>query len=198
MLPLAVGEATMTEITLHATQGRTLQLGPVRSSRPGIRVRALSRKEVAARIPDDVARTQILQVMIPASLAGKAFDAVLTIPTNSPKRPTVLVRLHSYPQTAVDARPPRLYIGEVKADQTAPLLRLIALVRRGGAFKVLSVEASDKNLQLQVSQQRRDYWEVVAVYQGGWPKGVHEGVITIRTDDPQRPVLRVPYRADVS
>jgi Protein of unknown function (DUF1573) len=198
MLPLASGEATTTEITLHATQGKTLQLGQIRASHPGIRVRALSRKEVAARIPEDVARTQILQVTIPTSLAGKAFDAMLRIPTNSGKTPVVVVRLHGYPRTAVDARPPRLYFGEVKAEKMPPLLRMIALSRRAGAFKVLGAEASDKNLQLQVTQERRDYWEVIAVYEGGWPKGIHEGVITIRTDDPLRPVVRIPYRAEVS
>jgi Protein of unknown function (DUF1573) len=198
MLPLPAGEATTTEITLHATQGRTLELGPIRASQPGIRVRALSRKQVAERIPADVARTQILQVTIPTALAGKAFDAMLTISTNSARRPSVVVRLHGYPRTAVDARPTRLYFGEVKAEKSAPLLRLIALFRRQGGFKVLGAEASDKDLRLQISQERSDYWEVLAVYEGGWPKGVHEGVITIRTDDPLRPVVRVPYRADVS
>jgi Protein of unknown function (DUF1573) len=198
MLPLASGEATTTEITLHATQGRTLQLGQIRASHPGIHVRALSRKDVADRIPEDVARTQILQVTIPTSLAGKAFDAMLRIPTNSVKTPMVVVRLHGYPRTAVDARPPRIYFGEVKAEKMPAVLRLIALSRRAGAFKVLSAEATDKNLQLQVSQERRDYWEVVAVYEGGWSTGIHEGVITIRTDDPLRPVVRIPYRAEVS
>ena len=79
-----------------------------------------------------------------------------------------------------------------------PLFVVLALQRRQGGFKVLGTEATDKNLRLQVSMERPDYWEVVAVYDGGWPRGIREGVITIRTDDPQRPVVKVPYRAEVS
>jgi hypothetical protein len=198
MLPLAAGEEATTEITLHATQGKTLTLGPIRASHPALRPRVLKRKEVAERVQADLARTQIVLVSIPKSLAGKAFDAVLSIPTNSPKTPVVTVRLHGYPQTAVAATPPRLYFGEAKASGGPRLMRIVALQRREGAFKVLSVESSDPALRLQVSQERANYWEVVALYEGGWPKGIHRGVLTIRTDDPQRPILKVPFSADVS
>jgi len=198
MLPLAAGEVTTTEIILHATQGKTLALGNVRASHPAVRPRVMSRKEVAERVQEDLARTQIVLVSIPKSLAGKAFDAVLSIPTNSPKTPVVTVRLHGYPQTAVAATPPRLYFGEVKASGGPRLMRIVGLQRREGAFKVLSVEGSDPALRVQVSQERANYWEIVALYEGGWPKGLHQGVLTIRTDDPQRPVLKVPFSADVS
>ena len=96
------------------------------------------------------------------------------------------------------AVPPRLYFGEAKVAGGPRLLRIFGLQRREGAFKVLSVEASDPALRVQVSQERANYWEVVAIYDGGWPKGIHSGVLTIRTDDPLRPVLKVPFSAEVS
>lgn len=198
LLPLAAGESHTTEITLQATQGKTLALGNIRISHPAIKTRVLTPKEVAERITEERARTQILLVTIPKSLAGKAFDAVLTIPTNSPKTPVVTVRLHGYPQTAVAALPPRLYFGNVKAEGGPRAMRIVALQRREGAFKVLSAAASDPALRVQVSQERANYWEVVVIYDGGWPKGVHHGVLTIRTDDPLRPEVKVPFTAEVS
>lgn len=198
MLPLSADEPTTTEIILHATQGKALKLGNIRISHPALRARVLSRAEVAERITQDLARTQVVLVTVPKSLAGKAFDATLTIPTDSPKTPVVVVRLHGFPQTAVTATPPRLYFGEVSsAGNGTRLLRILSLTRREGSFRVLSAEASDPHLRLQVSQERAGHWELVAIYEGGWPKGVHKGVITLRTDDPQRPIVRVPYDADV-
>jgi hypothetical protein len=36
------------------------------------------------------------------------------------------------------------------------------------------------------------------IYQGGWKPGIVDGKLTIRTDDPQRPLLRIPYTAEVT
>jgi hypothetical protein len=198
MLPLSREEETTTEIILHATQGKVLQVGQVRVSPPAVRARVLSRAEVAERMSEDLARTQIVLVTIPKGMGSKAFDAALSIPTNSPKAPCITVQIHGYPQAAVAVRPPRIYFGEVKTTTSDRLLKVLGLQRREGSFRVLSAEASDPALRLQVSQERANYWEVVALYEGGWPKGPHQGVITIRTDDPLRPVVRVPYSADVS
>jgi hypothetical protein len=198
MLPLAAGENGTAEITLHATQGKSFTLGNIRSSLPALKTRLLKRGEVAERVTEDLARTQIVLVTIPKGLAGKAFDAVLSIPTSSPKTPLVTVRLHGYPQTAVAALPPRLYFGDVKAQGGPRQVRIVALQRREGAFKVLAAEASDPALRVQVSQERANYWEVVLIYDGGWPKGVRHGVLTIRTDDRTRPEVKVPFSADVS
>jgi hypothetical protein len=75
----------------------------------------------------------------------------------------------------------------------------LGVYSRSSKFKLLSVETDDTALKAEFTGQPTalNWYDVRIFYKGGWAKGHHEGFITIKTDLPIAPVLKVPYRADV-
>lgn len=198
-LPTVEGQATESEIVLRSHEGGPLKITRVTCPFPGSETRLLAPEEVAQRVGERPEECRIVRVRFPESAGHTAFDTTVLIETGSPRRPRIPIQVTGVPRAAVSVDPPHLYFGEVTRTGRVPVLRVITLFRRKGDVRVTSVEAGDPHLKITVEADRGgSLADVLAVYEGGWPLGLKRGTITIRTDDPQRPRVRVPYTAEVS
>lgn len=198
LVPIDAGTPAEQELILRSYEKGPFRVTGVRCSLPGVTTRLLSRSEVAQRIAENPAACQIIHLTIPAGASEKAFDATVTIQTNSPRRPRLTVRLTGVPGAAVSVSPPHLYFGAVNPRQAKPVTRAISLFQPRGGVRVTGVESSDPRLRLRVEPDPSGVLcDVVVEYGGGWPLGLTRGTITIRTDDPRRPRIRVPFTAEV-
>lgn len=198
VLPTSEGRPTESQITLRSHEKSLLQIKRVTCSLPGVTTRVLTSAEVAERVAEGPGACQMIDLQFPETASVAAFDATVTIETNSLKRPRIAVQVTGVPRAAVSVQPPHLYFGNVARGKGEPVLRVITLFRPRGGVRVTGVEATDPNLSLKVEADPSGaLCDVLAVYAGGWPLGLKRGTITIRTDDPKRPVVRVPYSAEV-
>jgi hypothetical protein len=131
-------------------------------------------------------------------MGERAFEETVTLDTDCPGRPRLKVRVSGVPRGAVTASPPHLYLGPVSRRSEEPVVRIVSLCRRQGPFKVLAVTA-EPGLRVEIAPgPDESVWDLTVIYQGGWKPGLVAGALAIRTDDPQRPLLRVPYTAEVT
>jgi hypothetical protein len=195
-VPVRPGEAAEQELVLRSYDKTPLQITRVVCSSPTTQARLLPREEVERRMPEDTSAFQIVQITFPASSTRKAFQETVTIDTSSVARPRITVRLDGKLLKAFAVRPKALEFGPVSSKSGTPVTRGFDLLRQWGAFKVLGADVPDPRLQVRVEPDPSDaLFHVVVVYDGGWKPGKVEGVITIRTDEPHRPQIRVPYTA---
>jgi hypothetical protein len=124
----------------------------------------------------------------PAGIVGKRL-ATISVPSRSPNRPP-------YSQTftvqrGIVASPPDLYFGVLDA----PGKRMTLVVERPGqAFRVLGTAVEPKAFRvLPAKRIGADRVELVIEYTGGAGEDV-DGTVTVRTDDPRQPEIRVPIR----
>jgi hypothetical protein len=225
LVPLTPGRAATLELLIRCNEDRPLEISKVESSHPMLRARLLAAEAPpsdskphtpvsklqspteqepgarsqepgagAKRLPD-----QRLELVIPKEMPQVTFDATVTLHVNRPERPEIVIRVTGYPQNAVVANPPRLYLGDVISGSAAPVARTITLFRRDGAFRVIEAKATDPALILRVDPGADGtYSDIQVAYRGGWRRGPVSGKITIRTDDPGRPLIEVPFEANVS
>jgi hypothetical protein len=197
-VPMRPGEAAEQELILRSYEKTPLQVTRVDCSSPTTEARVLPRDQIERRMPEAPSAFQIVRLSFPAGATKAAFDQTVTIETNSVARPSITVRLEGRPLKAFAVSPKQLDFGSVAGQGGEPMTRAIDVIRQWGPFKVLGVGTPDPRLQVRVEPDASGgLFHVVVVYGGGWKPGKVEGVITIRTDDPQRPELRVPYTAEV-
>jgi Protein of unknown function (DUF1573) len=198
-LPLESGRAGEQELVLRSYEKGPFRVTSVVCSLPGAQTRLLSPMEVAERLGEKPDACAIVHLTLPAAASERAFEATVTIETNSRRRPRLEVRLCGVPRTAVSVNPPHLYFGTVSRRKGQAVTRAISLFRPRGNVHVLSVESSDPRLRLRVEPDPSGtLCDVVVEYPGGWPLGLARGTITICTDDPRRPKIRVPFTAEVA
>jgi hypothetical protein len=193
LLPLMPNRLAAVEAVVRCNEAEPLEIRKVESSNPALRARLLpiAGGGGANRQPD-----HRIELLVPKKVVPTAFTAMVTLHTNRPNRPTLQLHVVGYPHTSVAANPPRLYFGEIAPGDPLPIKRTITLFRREGPFKVLSTTASDPALTVTVeSGPERDFSDVRVAYTGGWKPGPVAGTITLRTDDPARPVIEVPFEA---
>jgi hypothetical protein len=78
----------------------------------------------------------------------------------------------------------------------APQQAVVTLTRLKGAFHVKSVAADDPKLQAKLETVRDGLeYRVTVSYGGGWEAGVVQKQLTVMTDDPKQPELKIPVHA---
>jgi len=71
------------------------------------------------------------------------------------------------------------------------------LTRPSGPFKILEVTTSDPRMEVKVSMDSNGvYGELLASFAPGKQRGGFRGTITVRTNDPERPRLLIPYAGE--
>jgi Protein of unknown function (DUF1573) len=198
LLPLEPGRPVEQELTLRSRTGKPLRVTHVRCASAVTRARVLPAAEIQARLGESAPEVQIVQLSFPAQGGERAFEETVTLVTDCPGASRLVVRLWGVPRGAVTATPPRLYLGTVSRWAEEPVVRIVSLYRPQGPVKILDV-SSGPGLRVTVAPgMDASEWDLTVIYQGGWTPGVVSGKLTIRTDDPQRPLLRVPYTAEVT
>jgi hypothetical protein len=92
--------------------------------------------------------------------------------------------------------PPLIYWGMLPREMTTPAQGTITVLHRSGAFHVTGVTVDDPKLQakLETVRQGRQY-QITVTYAGGWEIGRARKTLTVATDDPQQPFLKIPVQA---
>jgi Protein of unknown function (DUF1573) len=189
MLSLTRGQETRARVTLHAGDGNAIRVLEAGCDRPFVKVTPL---------PATEGEDPALEILVPADAPADVLEAAVRVRTNHPRRPWVTFKVFGQPEGTVTAQPPRIDFGHLRPDGPTPVTRLLALARRQGAFKVLGVATSDPALRVKVDPDATPrYCELEVSYVGGWKEQRVAGKIVIRTDDPHRPQIEVPYAAEV-
>jgi hypothetical protein len=194
LLPLNPGRPTSLEVVVRCNEKQPLEIKKIETSVDFVHARLLP----SAIAAGDPSTDQRLEITVDKAPPTEVFDATITLHVNRPARPQILLHVSGYPRTAVAATPPRIYFGELDAQGASIQTRVITLFRRQGSFRVLDVKAGDPALTLQVEPSSDgSYTDVRVVYHGGWKPGPVAGKIIVRTDDPARPTIEIPYEGVV-
>jgi hypothetical protein len=196
LLPLSPGRPTSLEVAIRCNEKEPLEIQKVETSLDFVHARLLPPAASAAGGPST---DQHVEITVDKAPTTTVFDATVTLHVNRPARPQILIHVSGYPRTAVAATPPRLYFGEMSPEVSTIQTRVITLFRRQGGFQVLEAKTDDPALKLQVEPGADGtYTDVRVVYRGGWQPGPIAGKITIRTSDPARPTIVIPYEGVVA
>jgi hypothetical protein len=180
-------------VTLRCNDEAELKITGIHCSAPYVRC-----KEVAPVIPEkeEPGRFRSVEVSVTPAAPKSAYEAEILINTNCRRRPVVKLHLYGLSPTAVTAQPPRIDfdpIGREVIDAT----HVVTLTRAMGPFKVLGVAVSDPRMQVLTRPDATGmFTELIATFRPGTRRGVFSGSISVRTNDPERPRLAIPYRGE--
>lgn len=180
-------------VLLRANYEPTLKITGIRCSAPYVQCR-----EVEPDVPEGEKPEQFraVEITVSPNSPSTPYEAVIVVRTNCKARPEVKLRVFGLSPTAVTPQPPRIDF-EPLAPGVTMATRVILLTRSMGPFKVLGVTASDPRMQVKASADPSGMFaEVVAKFQPGAHRGPFQGTITLRTDDPERPRVVVPYSGE--
>lgn len=164
-------------------------------------------------ITEIVAQTKYLKPEIERvqTDSGRAFKVKLTFDESTPKgRFGLSLRIKStskrepnfnLPLTfekGIYPLPPSMYIGSIKNDTKLPIVRSILVVGKAKPFKILEATCTDSNVTLAVAESKPGHeYKVTVTYAGGWPAGMINRMIVLKTDDPTQPAIEIPIMANV-
>jgi hypothetical protein len=98
-------------------------------------------------------------------------------------------------QSGIVSMPERVFYGEIPA---APRRSTFVVTRPGKGFKILSADADVPNLSLSYEAQKENWeYRFTVQFDGKAPTGPLSATITIKTDDPSQPVIKVPVTASI-
>jgi hypothetical protein len=134
-----------------------------------------------------------VEVSLSDQIAPGRSTGTLWIQTDNPKFREVYVNL--FVQKGIVALPDQIRLGEIAAS---PRRAGFLLSRPGREFKITRVSADVPYLEVS-HQPVRENWEhrINVQFNGKAPPGILTAVVTVQTDDPTQPVIRVPYHAIV-
>ena len=83
-------------------------------------------------------------------------------------------------------------------DLPTPQQATVTLLRQKGAFHLKGATLDDPKLQAKVETVRDGQeYRITVSYAGGWEAGVVQKQLTITTDDPKQPEMKIPVHAMV-
>jgi hypothetical protein len=180
-------------LTLRCNDEPELKITGIHCSAPYIRC-----KEVAPIVPEgeEPGRFRAVEVSVTTGAPRSAYEAVILLSTNCRRRPLVRLHLYGLSPTAVAAQPPRIDFDPISKDDSGAT-HLVTLIRAMGPFKVLGVSVSDPRMHVLVHADGTGlFTELIATFRPGGRRGTFQGTITVRTNDPERPRLAIPYSGE--
>jgi len=155
LFPLKRGKGSDVVITLYSFEQAPLKILKVTSPLPYVRAEIL---------PAETGRMARERTASRGSRCGSAcFRArrarhlrLRAGGDEQQERPRVELSVNGYPEGAVMAFPSRIYFPDLPAKPEDAVLRPITLMKSSGTFKIVSAQASDPALRLQVMQDPAD------------------------------------------
>jgi hypothetical protein len=170
-----------------------LTLTSIRCSAPYVQCR-----EVTPDVPQGEKAEQFraVEITVSPNSPSTPYEAVIAIRTSCKARPEVKLRVYGLSPTAVTPQPARIDFDPLDPG-AATAARVVTLTRSMGPFKVLSSTASDPRMHVKVMADASGMFaEVIARFEPGPHRGPFHGIILIRTDDPERPRIVIPYTGE--
>jgi hypothetical protein len=147
-----------------------------------------------------------LVVRVAAGTELGRFQEALVVHTNQPTRPKVPVAVNVLVKPDLYASPEVVDFGQVDLEQLrrAPALRdaltqVVGIKRRQGAFVITSVETDIPGLDVVLSPSRptETFRMDVRLVPAQMERGMVNGAIRLRTNDPIFPEVVVPVRGEI-
>lgn len=138
----------------------------------------------------------------PKGRSGRQYKS-LTITTDSPQCPQVVLQAASDVRPRVVIEPQSLWLGEIPVGQSAR--QGVSITGRAENFKILSFQSDNPSVvveavgpdQVTGDGQTRNRERFVIRLLEGAPIGSVSAGVNFKTSDPERPELRVPVLANV-
>jgi hypothetical protein len=192
-VPLQAEIVSPQTVLLRVNYEPTLKLTGIRCSAPYVQCR-----EVKPDVPEGETPGQFraVEITISPNSPSTPYEAVIAIGTTCKARPEVKLRIFGLSPTAVTPQPPRVDFDPLGPGEAAAT-RVVILTRSMGPFKVLGTAVSDPRMKLRVMADPSGMFaEVVTKFEPGTQRGPFRGTITLRTDDPERPRIVIPYTGE--
>jgi hypothetical protein len=94
--------------------------------------------------------------------------------------------------------PSMVYWALPAGDLKTPLQGLVTIMRQQRPFHVKSVSVDDPKIQTRLITVREGQeYQVAVTYAGGWQGDVTQKTLTVTTDDPKQPELKIPVMGRV-
>jgi uncharacterized protein DUF1573 len=94
--------------------------------------------------------------------------------------------------------PPMVFFGIVPKQLKTPTSAAVTVSRRSGSFHVKELSVDDPKLEAKLEPLRDGAeYRITVTYRGGWEEGFARKTLTLTTDDPNQPVLKIPVQAVV-
>jgi hypothetical protein len=173
------------EFTLERTGGRPMQILQVSASQPYVKTELTplsgqGRYKLTATLTPDAPWGRTPTPIIVRTDIEKAANVVLTLIVDR----------------GIVTTPPMVFFRSQPGALTTPQQAVVTLTRLKGAFHVKSVAADDPKLQAKLETVRDGLeYRVTVSYGGGWEAGVVQKQVTVTTDDPKQPELKIPVHA---
>jgi hypothetical protein len=126
-------------------------------------------------------------------------SAKVTIHTDHPKAPEVVVKVYGVVRALIHITPSQVQFGTVDAKAMAGRNVIVVNNRSGeGAMKVTDVTVDDAAFDTSVAtiEEGRRYQVTVNVKEDA-PAGSHAATMTLKTTDPDFPEMTVPVKANI-
>jgi hypothetical protein len=192
-LPLTPGSVVTERVSLHSNDEPVLKITSIRCSAPYLHCDEITPLLAEGKEPG---RDRAVEVFATPDAPATPYEAVVVLGTNSRRQPEVRLRIFGASPDAVTAQPPRIDFEPIDAKQPVADA-VVVLTRASGPFKLLSATASDPRMQVTTHMDPSSrVGEVVASFRPGRQRGRFQGVITVRTSDPERPRLLIPYTGE--
>jgi hypothetical protein len=124
-------------------------------------------------------------------LGRSAVPVIVQTDLASTPRLTLMVNV----ERGIVSMPPLLFWSLGSGPVELPVRGAVLLSRQKGAFHVTGVAVDDEKLEakLETLKNGREY-RVLITYHGGWEAGLVRKTLTVTTDDPKQPQIRVPVQ----
>jgi hypothetical protein len=195
-LPLHAGTSSSQIVTLRSNDEPELTITAIRCSSPYLQCKEVPPPSL--HTADSPRRYRAVQVSVTEQVPTTAYEALVVIATDSKRCPEVTLHVFGLPNNGVTAHPPRLDFVLGKNDAVADLP--LFLSRASGPFKILGIAASDPRAKVKILEEDPAGLgaTLLVSFWANEKRGPFEGTITIRTDDPERPQVVVPYSGEAS
>jgi hypothetical protein len=173
------------EFTLERNGGRPMQIVQVLPGAPYVTAQATP---LAGE-----GRFQVKVTAAPDAPLGRSSVPVTVVTDQEyARRITLLVVINK----GIVTEPPALYFGILPSELKAPVRTAVTLSRRSSPFHIKSVSVEDPQVTplLETVRDGSEY-RVTLTYTGGWIPGTKQTLLTVLTDDPAQPTLRIPVQA---
>jgi hypothetical protein len=168
--------------TLERTGGQAMKIEQVVANQPYLKteltpVSGQGRYELAVTVTPEVPWGRTVIPVVVRTDIEKAPNQTLTLIVDR----------------GIVTTPPTVYLQAAPGPLTTPQQAILLIMRPKGPFHVKEVKVDDPKLQAKVEPvQDGQQYRVTVSYTGGWDAGSVERMLTVATDDPKQPEIKVP------
>lgn len=191
------GEENVQKVTIVSDRAQSFELTKITTSVPYLSAsfRKLSKDEL---IPGKYKEQYEVSLSLTKDAPVGPISADVTVLTTHPKAPKVAIKVFGVVRALLHVTPTQMQFGTVEASEKPGRNVIVVNNRENMKVQVKKVAVDDSAFEAQVftiAEGKR--YQVTVVVKADAPAGRHTATLTITTDDPKFPELKVPVAANV-